>query len=125
MRVNQWSIVPGISAEQVDQANRSWDFLESHAIPGVVLWGLSIVHERNEKWIRTKRKSSKRNSIIVTLEFTKELPKPEIVSAAPSTTFTYQAPTALLTLPRPTWPRNSNPAPVSAPVADNVLYFCT
>ena len=43
MRVSQQDIVPGISAEQVDQANRSWDSLESHAIPGVVLYGLSIV----------------------------------------------------------------------------------
>ena len=49
MRVSQQDIVPGISAEQVDQANRSWDFLESHAIPGVVLCGLSIVHERENK----------------------------------------------------------------------------
>ena len=45
MHVSQQDIVPGISAEQVDQANRSWDSLESHAIPGVMLCGLSIVHK--------------------------------------------------------------------------------
>ena len=54
MRVSQQDIVLGILAEQVDQANRSWDFLESHAIPGVVLYGLSIVHERENK--RRKKK---------------------------------------------------------------------
>ena len=55
MRVSQQDIVPEISAEQVDQANRSWDSLESHAIPGVMLCGLSIVHERDNKQ-KEKRK---------------------------------------------------------------------
>ena len=49
MRASQKSIVPGILAEQVDQANRSWDSLESHEILGVVPYGLSIVHEGSEK----------------------------------------------------------------------------
>ena len=49
MRVSKQDIVPGISAEQVDQANRSWDSLESHAIPGVMPHGLSIVQEKEDK----------------------------------------------------------------------------
>ena len=58
-------------------------------------------------------------------EFAKELPKPEIVSTAPSATFAYQALTALLTPPRPTWPHTSDPTPASAPIADTVPYFRT
>ena len=56
MRMSQQDIVAGISAEQVDQANRSWDFLESHAIPSVMLYGLSIVHGREDKRKEMKRK---------------------------------------------------------------------
>ena len=55
MRVSQRSIVLGISAEQVDQANRSWDSLESHEILGVVPYGLSIIHERSEKRVKEKK----------------------------------------------------------------------
>jgi hypothetical protein len=57
MRVNNKDIVPGISAEQVDQARWSWDFLESHAPPGVVLCGLSIVHEGDNKQKKKDRPS--------------------------------------------------------------------
>ena len=55
MHVSQRSIVPGISAEQVDQANWSWDSLESHEILGVVPYGLSIVHERSEKQVEKRK----------------------------------------------------------------------
>ena len=65
MRMSQQGIVPGISAEQVDQANRSWDFLESHAISGVVLYGLNIVHERENK--EERKRLSEGVSVIVTL----------------------------------------------------------
>ena len=54
MRVSQQDIVPEISAEQVDQADQSWDFLESHAIPSVMLCDLSIVHERDNKQVKEK-----------------------------------------------------------------------
>ena len=62
MHVSQRDIVLGISAEQVDQANRPWDFLESHAIPGVMLCGLSIVHKRET--IETKGGNSKKGKIV-------------------------------------------------------------
>ena len=52
MHVGQRSIVPRILAEQVDQANQSWDSLESHEILGVVPYGLSIVHERSETRVK-------------------------------------------------------------------------
>ena len=67
MRVSQQDIIPEISAEQVDQANRSWDFLESHAIPGVMLCGLSIVHERDNEQKEKEKESSERTSVIVTM----------------------------------------------------------
>ena len=59
MRMSQQGIVSGISAEQVDQANRSWDSLESHAIPGVMLYGLSIVHAR--KRTNQRERTSKKD----------------------------------------------------------------
>ena len=62
MHVNNKDIVLGISAEQVDQASRSWDFLESHASPGVMLCGLSIVHEGDNKQKEKDRPSEQAES---------------------------------------------------------------
>ena len=56
MRVSQQDIVPGISAEQVDQANQSWDSLESHAIPGVMLCVALVSYTKRQQVKRKKRK---------------------------------------------------------------------
>ena len=46
MRVNQQDIVPDISAEQVDQANRSWDALGHMRL--LVSCSLALVSYTNE-----------------------------------------------------------------------------
>ena len=81
--MSQIDTVPEISAEQVDQADQSWDFLESHAIPGVMLCGLSIVHERDVKQKKKEKivRANQRNRDI-TPSPTRVLPRTQ---ASPST----------------------------------------
>ena len=63
MRVSQQDIIPGNLGRTNGPSQSVMGLLESHAIPGVMLWGLSIVHKRDNK---QKRRSSKRISVIVT-----------------------------------------------------------
>ena len=64
MRVCQQDIVLGILALTSGPGSSVMGLLESHAIPGVVLLGLSIVQQRDSG---EKEKSSERTVVIVTL----------------------------------------------------------
>ena len=62
MRMSQRGIVPGLG-QTSGPGRSSMRLLESHAIPGVMSYGLNIVHEE----ITEKKRSSERTSGIVTL----------------------------------------------------------
>ena len=64
MHVSQQDIVPGNLGRTSGPSQSVMGLLESHAIPGVMLCGLSIVHERDSK---QKKRSSEQTSVIVTL----------------------------------------------------------
>jgi hypothetical protein len=68
MRVSQQDIVPEISAEQVDQANRSWDS-QSH-MRSLVSCSVALVSYTKEIISKKgkKKESSKRNSVFMTFD---------------------------------------------------------
>ena len=79
MRMSQRGIVPNLGRTS-GPGRSTMRLLESHAIPGVMLCGLSIVHEEIITDNKRKERSSERTSGIVTVHF----PTPVRASTEPT-----------------------------------------